>query len=42
MEEALEFYSRGLIHPTFSKRPLNEINEVLDEMDPGSRLAAGR
>ena len=35
MEEALEFYSRGLIHPTFSKRPLNEINEVLDEMDHG-------
>lgn len=35
MEEALEFYSRGLIHPMFSKRPLNEINEVLDEMDHG-------
>ncbi|EME36313.1 Alcohol dehydrogenase [Kocuria palustris PEL] len=35
MEEALEFYSRGLIHPTFSRRPLNEINEVLDEMDHG-------
>ncbi|NHU84960.1 alcohol dehydrogenase AdhP [Kocuria sp. JC486] len=35
MEEALEFYSRGLIHPTFSKRPLEDINAVFDEMIHG-------
>ncbi|WP_137802222.1 alcohol dehydrogenase AdhP [Kocuria sp. 2SI] len=35
MEEALEFYSRGLIHPTFSKRPLEDINAILDEMIHG-------
>lgn len=35
MEEALDFYARGLIHPTFSKRPLGDINAVLDEMHHG-------
>lgn len=35
MEEALDFYARGLIHPTFSKRPLEDINAVFDEMVHG-------
>lgn len=35
MEEALDFYARGLIHPTFSKRPLEDINEIFDEMHHG-------
>jgi len=35
MEEALDFYARGLIHPTVSTRDLGEINEVLDEMRAG-------
>ena len=36
MVEALDFYARGLIHPKVSTRPLEDINDVLDE------LAAGR
>ncbi|PYI65859.1 alcohol dehydrogenase AdhP [Arthrobacter livingstonensis] len=35
MEEAIDFYARGLIHPTVSTRNLGEINEVLDEMRAG-------
>jgi alcohol dehydrogenase, propanol-preferring len=35
MEEALEFYSRGQIHPTVSTRSLDEINAVFDEMKQG-------
>lgn len=35
MEEALDFYARGLIHPTYSKRPLGDINAVFDEMHHG-------
>ena len=35
LKEALEFYSRGLIHPTVSTRSLDDINEVLDEMKHG-------
>ncbi|KAA9393773.1 alcohol dehydrogenase AdhP [Kocuria coralli] len=35
MEEALDFYARGLIHPTFSKQPLEDINAVFDEMVHG-------
>ncbi|HIW99800.1 MAG TPA: alcohol dehydrogenase AdhP [Candidatus Nesterenkonia stercoripullorum] len=35
MEEALDFYARGLIHPTYSKRPLDDINAILDEMHHG-------
>ncbi|GGE72394.1 alcohol dehydrogenase AdhP [Nesterenkonia cremea] len=35
MVEALDFYSRGLIRPTFSKRPLGDINAVFDEMQHG-------
>ncbi|MGW9403358.1 alcohol dehydrogenase AdhP [Arthrobacter sp. NPDC055585] len=36
MVEALDFYARGLIHPKIATRPLDDINDVLDE------LAAGR
>ena len=35
MEEALEFYARGQIHPTVSTRNLGEINAVFDEMKHG-------
>ena len=35
MAEAIDFYARGLIHPTVSTRSLGEINEVLDEMKAG-------
>lgn len=35
MAEALDFYARGLIHPTVTARKLGEINEVLDEMRAG-------
>ncbi len=32
MDEALEFYARGQIKPTFHTRPLEDVNAVLDEM----------
>ena len=35
MVEALDFYARGLIHPTFSKRNLDDINAVFEEMHHG-------
>jgi propanol-preferring alcohol dehydrogenase len=35
LEEALDFYARGLIHPTVSTRRLDEINTVFDEMKHG-------
>lgn len=35
MVEALDFYARGLIHPTFHTRPLGDINAVFDEMHHG-------
>ncbi|HLR44112.1 MAG TPA: alcohol dehydrogenase AdhP [Brevibacterium sp.] len=35
MVEALDFYAAGKIHPTFTKRPLGDINAVLDEMRHG-------
>ncbi|WP_017791714.1 alcohol dehydrogenase AdhP [Leucobacter salsicius] len=35
MIEALDFYNRGLIHPTIAERPLEDVNEVLDEMRAG-------
>ena len=35
MIEALEFYAAGKIHPTFSKRPLEDINAIFDEMQHG-------
>ncbi|PWJ27266.1 propanol-preferring alcohol dehydrogenase [Branchiibius hedensis] len=36
MVEALDFYSRGLIHPTISTRSLEEINDIFDEMKDGA------
>lgn len=36
MVEALDFYARGLIHPTISKRSLGDINEIFDEMKEGA------
>ena len=36
LEEALDFYARGQIHPTVSTRGLGEINTVFDEMRHGS------
>ncbi len=36
MTEAIDFYARGLIHPTVSTRRLGEINEVLEEMKAGA------
>lgn len=35
MEEALEFYAAGKIKPTYSKRPLGDINAIFDEMEHG-------
>lgn len=35
MVEALEFYAAGKIHPTFTKRPLEDINAIFDEMEHG-------
>jgi len=35
MVEALDFYARGLIHPTVATRKLDEINEIFDEMSRG-------
>ena len=32
MDEALDFYARGKIKPTFHTRPLEDVNAVLDEM----------
>lgn len=36
MIEAIDFYDRGLIHPTISTRSLDDINEVFDEMKAGA------
>lgn len=35
MIEALNFYARGLIHPRYKKRKLEEINEIFEEMKQG-------
>jgi propanol-preferring alcohol dehydrogenase len=35
MDEALQFYARGQIHPTVSERRIDEVNDVLDEMKHG-------
>lgn len=36
LEEALDFYARGQVHPTVSTRGLGEINTVFDEMRHGA------
>ena len=35
MKEALDFYARGLIHPTVTARKLDEINDIFAEMEEG-------
>lgn len=35
MVEALDFYARGLIHPTVHTRPLEEVNQIFDELREG-------
>jgi propanol-preferring alcohol dehydrogenase len=35
MAEALDFYARGLIHPTYTVRPLGDVNAVFAEMLAG-------
>jgi propanol-preferring alcohol dehydrogenase len=35
MQEALDFYARGLIHATVATRELSEINDIFDEMKHG-------
>ena len=40
MDEALEFYARGQIKPTFHTRPLEDVNAVFDEMKHGRSTAA--
>ncbi|HWJ85093.1 MAG TPA: alcohol dehydrogenase AdhP [Cellulomonas sp.] len=35
MAEALDFFARGLVSPTFVVRPLADINDVLDDMVAG-------
>ncbi|BCN45423.1 alcohol dehydrogenase AdhP [Prescottella equi] len=35
MVEALDFYSRGSIHPTVHARRIEDINDVFDELDRG-------
>ncbi len=36
MAEALDFFARGLIHPTVATRHLSEINDIFDEMKRGA------
>jgi propanol-preferring alcohol dehydrogenase len=35
LAEAIDFYAAGKIHPTYTKRPLEDINEVFGEMKEG-------
>ena len=35
MAEALDFYARGLIHPTVASAKLDEVNEVFGRMEQG-------
>jgi propanol-preferring alcohol dehydrogenase len=32
MTEALDFYARGLVNPTYTVRPLDDINAIFAEM----------
>jgi len=36
MTEALDFFARGLVRPTFTVRPLEDINEIFGEMERGA------
>jgi len=35
MEECLDFFARGKINPTFTTRPMGDINEIFAEMEEG-------
>ena len=35
MSEALDFFARGLINPTYTVRPMDDINEIFAEMEDG-------
>lgn len=35
MEEAIDFFARGKVSPTFTTRPLSDINAIFDEMHAG-------
>ena len=35
MTEALDFFARGKIKPTYAVRPLSEINEIFDDLERG-------
>jgi propanol-preferring alcohol dehydrogenase len=35
MEEAIDFFARGLIHPTYKVQQLDEINDIFHEMEEG-------
>jgi propanol-preferring alcohol dehydrogenase len=36
MAEAIDFFARGLVRPTISVRPLEDVNEVFGEMERGA------
>ncbi|GII99488.1 propanol-preferring alcohol dehydrogenase [Sediminihabitans luteus] len=36
MTEALDFFARGLVTPTYTVRPLDDINEIFGEMEKGA------
>ncbi|WP_435735688.1 alcohol dehydrogenase AdhP [Cellulosimicrobium sp. PMB13] len=36
MAEAIDFFARGKVSPTYSVRPLEEINTIFDEMEAGT------
>jgi alcohol dehydrogenase, propanol-preferring len=35
MAEAIDFFARGLIEPTYTVRPMSDINAIFDEMLAG-------
>src|SRR6476620_8512277 len=36
MEEALDFFARGKITPTYTVRPLSDVNDIFSEMEKGA------
>ncbi|WP_396658855.1 alcohol dehydrogenase AdhP [Microbacterium sp.] len=36
MQEALDFFARGKVSPTYAVRPMSDINEIFDEMAHGA------
>jgi len=35
MSEAIDFFARGLVKPTYTVRPLADINAIFTEMESG-------